>query len=189
MRMLEMYSQKVFGAIRGLDRIRFRGTLRWLASDGGMMSFLGEMGVLLKDFGKWAEKKTYEVRRSCDEAAEKQGIPMIYLESSSLDKEKLARKIAEERGVSDGPICMFSVVEPCVSPCVNGNKASKKLELRMRHRKCVWIYHYFDHPECGFGHVRLQSWLPMNVRRSSIISTMARIKMMSPADSTPRAVR
>ncbi|OVE81087.1 hypothetical protein BVY04_04120 [bacterium M21] len=30
-------------------------------------------------------------------------------------------------------------------------------------RKCVWIYHYFDHPVFGFGHVRLQTWLPMNV--------------------------
>jgi hypothetical protein len=163
MKMLEMYSRKVFGAIRGLDRIRFRGTLRWLASERGMMTFLGEMGILLKDFGNWAERKTSEIRRSCEDAATKRGIPVIYLESSSVDKEKLARKIAEERGVTDGLICMFSVVEPCVSPCVKGEKSSKKLELHMRQRKCVWIYHYFDHPECGFGHVRLQSWLPMNV--------------------------
>jgi len=33
----------------------------------------------------------------------------------------------------------------------------------MRQRKCVWIYHYWDDPVVGFGHVRLQTWLPMNV--------------------------
>jgi hypothetical protein len=163
MKMIELYSGKVFGAISGLDRIRFRGTLRWLANELGMRTFLGEIGVLLKDFGRWAEDRTGEIRRSCEEVAEKKGIPMIYLQGSSVDKEMQARKVADERGVSDGPICMFSVVEPCVSPWVQGDRTTKKLELRMRHRKCVWIYYYFDHPECGFGHVRLQSWLPMNV--------------------------
>lgn len=163
MKILERYIDKVFGAIRGLDRIRFRGTQRCLASDQGMMLFLSEVSVLLKDFGRWAERKTSEVRRSCEEAAEKKGIPVIYLKNSSSDKEKLAREIAKERGVSEGPICVFSVVEPCFSPWVKGERNSKKLELHMRCRKCVWIYHYFDHPEYGFGHVRLQSWFPLNV--------------------------
>jgi len=33
----------------------------------------------------------------------------------------------------------------------------------MANRKCIWLYHYFNHPKFGFGHVRLQSWLPFNV--------------------------
>ncbi len=33
----------------------------------------------------------------------------------------------------------------------------------MRHCKCVWLYDYFIAPIFGFGHVRLQSWLPLNV--------------------------
>ena len=58
---------------------------------------------------------------------------------------------------------MFSVVEPCIAPMVKGNKATKKLEVTMANRKCVWVYHYFDDSEFGFGHVRLQSWVPFNV--------------------------
>lgn len=80
----------------------------------------------------------------------------------SADKEKLAREIALERGVGSGSgdICMFSAVELCHAPTVVGNRASKLLEVQMRPRKCVWIYRYFDHPDYGFGHVRLSSWLP-----------------------------
>jgi hypothetical protein len=46
---------------------------------------------------------------------------------------------------------------------VKGNKSLKKLELVMAPRKCVFLYHYFDDPEFGFGHVRMQSWVPFNV--------------------------
>ena len=46
---------------------------------------------------------------------------------------------------------------------VKGNKASQKLDVVMAPRKCVWLYHYFDDPVFGFGHVRLQSWVPFNV--------------------------
>jgi len=163
MRMLELYSGKVFGAIKGLDRIRFRGTLQLLANANGMRAFMSKAGVLLKDFRGWAERKTAEVRESCARAAEAKGIPLRYIERSGEDKERLARAVAGERGVKDGPICMFKVMEPCIAPAVYGDKESKRLELRMRPRKCLWMYHYFDHPVYGFGHVRLQTWLPLTV--------------------------
>jgi len=35
MKLMESYQDKIVGAIRGLDRIRFRGTLRWLATRRG----------------------------------------------------------------------------------------------------------------------------------------------------------
>ncbi len=79
MKLLERYSQKVFGAIRCLDRIRFRGTLRWIASEQGMGIFLTSIGVLLKDSGTWAERKTSGVRKGCEDSAARKGIPFIYL--------------------------------------------------------------------------------------------------------------
>ena len=77
--------------------------------------------------------------------------------------EKYVRKYADENSIKNGPICMLSVVEPCISPRISGNKATKKLELHMVTRKCKKFYLYFDDPEFGFGHVRLQTWLPMNI--------------------------
>jgi hypothetical protein len=163
MKLMELYRDKVMGAISGLDRIRFRGTLRWLATQGGLASFMSHSHILLKDFGDWAASLTAMVRRSCEDRADEIGIEKRYLMSSGIDKEKLARQIAEQKGIKEGSICLFSVLEPCVSPQVKGNKASKKLEVVLAPRKCVFVYRYFNDPEFGFGHVRIQSWVPFNV--------------------------
>ena len=163
MKLMKIYHDKVIGAIKGFDRIRFRGTIRWLANEVGMNTFLRDSNILLKDFAGWAEAKTKALRLSCEKRAIELGIEMQYLKSGAVDKEKVARAIAEKHNISNAPICMFSVVEPCIAPTVKGNRETKKLELKMTPRKCVFIYHYFDHPEIGFGHVRLQTWLPMNI--------------------------
>jgi hypothetical protein len=163
MKLMELYQDKIVGAIRGLDRIRFRGTLRWLASERGLATFMGHSHILLKDFSQWVNGLTVQIRNSCQCRAEELGIAVRYLARSSVNKEKLARQIAKENGVTKGSICMFSVVEPCIAPTVKGNRATRKLEVTMAPRKCVWIYHYFDDPEFGFGHVRLQTWVPFTV--------------------------
>ena len=94
MKFWEVYKEKVLGTIKGLDRIRFRGTLRWLSSERGMNTFMSNTGMLLKDFGKWAGEKTERLRSFCEQQANSLSIPIIYLNSSSVDKEKLAKKIA-----------------------------------------------------------------------------------------------
>lgn len=157
-----VYGDEVIGSISGWDRIRFRGTVRWLASTRGLGSFMSTRGVLLKDFGKWAERITRAVRKACADQAARMGIPVLYLRSSGIDKETMARRIAQDRDVREGDICMFSVVEPCIAPLVRGNRSTKKIELQMGPRKCVWIYHYWDDPVLGFGHTRLQTWLPLS---------------------------
>jgi hypothetical protein len=158
---LEACGKRVAGVISGWDRIRFRGTVRWLASERGLNTYMGTTGLLLKDFGKWAERVTASVRAACEAQAQQLDIPLIYLRSAAVDKEAMARKIACERGVEHGDICMFSVLEPCESPLVAGNRATKRLELRMAPRKCAWIYQYWNDPQVGFGHSRLQTWLPL----------------------------
>jgi hypothetical protein len=163
MKLLERYRDQVYGVINGLDRIRFRGTLRWLATASGLARFMGSSRILLKDFSKWVDGLTAQIRSSCESRAREQGREVRYLSRGSVDKEKLARQIAADQGITEGPICWFSVVEPCMAPMVKGNKASKQLEVVMAQRKCVWLYHYFDDPELGFGHVRIQSWVPFNV--------------------------
>jgi hypothetical protein len=163
MKLMELYQDKIMGAIRGLDRIRFRGTLRLLANQNGLRKFMSFTNILLKDFGGWAEGLTAMIRQSCLSKAEELGIETRYLRRASIDKEKLAREIAQSRGIREGSICMLSAVEPCIAPMVKGNKAQRKLELVMAQRKCVFVYHYFDDPVFGFGHVRIQSWLPFNI--------------------------
>lgn len=161
---LEKYKEKVNGVISGWDRIAIRGTIRWLSSVSGLYSYLYHHNILLKDFGKWASSLTERIRQSCSHVADSLGIRKIYLQSSSADKEELARKIAREEKIEVGPICMISIVEPCHAPYVVGNREQKKLEVQIRQRKCVWIYFYWNDPQWGFCHLRLQTWIPFAIK-------------------------
>jgi hypothetical protein len=163
MKLMALYHDKIVGAIKGLDRIRFRGTLRWLATQRGLRTFMNHTGILLKDFSGWVHGLTAQIRDSAEQRAKELGLEVRYLRSSGVDKESLAREIAQAHGISQGSICLLSVVELCTAPMVKGDKATQKLDVVMAPRKCVWLYHYFDDPVLGFGHVRLQSWVPFNV--------------------------
>lgn len=158
------YHESITGAISGWDRIALRGTIRWLSSCEGLRSYLSVKNILLKDFGDWAMALTERVRDSCDALADIWGIRREYLPSSSVDKEAIARRIMKEDNIEQGPVCMFSVVEPCWSPWVQGNRNSKRLEIKMRPRKCVWIYFYSVDERMGFSHMRLQTWLPFGIK-------------------------
>ncbi len=163
MKLIELYQDKLFGAISGWDRIRFRGTIRWLANKLGLEKFLGTHGILLKDFTAWATCITEAIRADWDQQADRLGIETRYLNSSNIDKEKLAREIALTQGITAGPICHLSVLETCHVPKIKGNKSKKIIELQIVPSKCIHLYHYFDHPDYGFGHVRIQTWAPYNL--------------------------
>jgi hypothetical protein len=163
MKLMELYQDKIVGTIKGLDRIRFRGTLRWLATQRGLRTFMNHTHVLLKDFSGWVNGLTRLIRDSAEQRARELGIEVRYLPRAGVDKENLAREIAQAKGITQGSICLFSVVEPCVAPMVKGDRATRKLDVVMGPRKCVWLYHYFDDPALGFGHVRVQSWVPFTV--------------------------
>jgi len=98
MKLMELYQDKIMGAIRGLDRIRFRGTLRLLANRNGLRRFMSFTNVLLKDFSAWAEGLTAMIRQSCRAKADELGIETRYLRRASIDKEKLAARLPNQEG-------------------------------------------------------------------------------------------
>jgi len=163
MKLMSLYNKDVLGAISGLDRIRFRGTLRWLANETGIRKFLTGSNVLLKDFTGWAKGITQNIKDCCDNQAQVLGIETLYLNGGDIVKEQLARQIAEKNGIEVGPICNFSAVEQCFVPQIKADKSTKKLHIKILPSKCMHLYHYFNHPEYGFGHVRFQTWAPYNI--------------------------
>ena len=56
----------VQGTLSGLDRVRFRGTQRWLANERGMRSWLWKQPVLLKDFKDYALGLTDQIKRATE---------------------------------------------------------------------------------------------------------------------------
>ena len=160
---LARHASKIKGVLHGFDRIRFRGTLRWLAYTQGLMKWLSRRSVLLKDFKEYALSLTDQVREETKRIAEAAQCPVIYLQSSTQSKEDLAKQIAAANGVREGLVCVLTSVEQCQTFTVGPNAKTKHLELRPLKGKCLHQYFYYLHPEWGWSHVRLQTWLPFTV--------------------------
>jgi hypothetical protein len=158
------YADCLAGVLSGFDRLVFRGTLRRLAYVEGLRQYLWERKVLLKEFGAHALAVTQRVKDAALAAAAAAQVPVQYLASADTSKEEVARQIALERGVTQGPVCLLTCVEPFLGFDIYRNAAKKKLELVSRYRKCLHYYWYEVHPECGFLHVRLRTWFPFDMQ-------------------------
>jgi len=158
------YADRLAGVLSGFDRLVFRGTLRRIASVAGLKDYLWERKVLLKEFGAHAQAVSDRVKAACLAGAEALHLPVRYLASAETSKEEVARQIAQERGVRTGPVCVLTCVEPFPGFDVHRNAATKKLELVNRLRKCLHLYWYAIHSECGFLGARLRTWFPFDVQ-------------------------
>ena len=160
---IQRFGKNILGVLHGFDRIRFRGTRRFLANVAGMLGYLWQRQVLLKDFKAFAGNITAQVRQAAEESAVRQGRPVAYLHNSAMDKEAWARDVAKRDGIQQGLIGVLKSVECCWSYEVGPNRAEKKLELRGKPSRCLHYYHYFLDPDVGLVYVRLQTWFPFNV--------------------------
>ena len=102
MKLIGLYKEMIMGAIKGLDRIRFRGTLRWLANELGMRAFLSSKHVLLKDFKHWAQKFTSDLRQSCQTHAERKTGPKYCRRERGYDRSDLPVECCGAMHLSDG---------------------------------------------------------------------------------------
>ncbi|MDG5997933.1 MAG: hypothetical protein E3K33_13480 [Candidatus Brocadia sp.] len=81
---------------------------------------------MFKDFGKYAKKVSGEIKDKARELSDKEGRPLIPLDSSRISKEDIARKVQKEEGIKEGLICVITIVERCVSFDTRGNRETGK---------------------------------------------------------------
>jgi hypothetical protein len=154
------YSQQLLGVLSGFDRLVLRGNLTGLAHDTGMRGYLWASGVAWKDYAKHVEAVSRRIKQASLESIAAQGRPVRYLASGKESKEEMARAIARQDGITAGPVCAFTAVEPCLTWSVGGNRAIGKLQLKQAMRRCLFIYHYWIDAVFGFMSARLQTWFP-----------------------------
>jgi hypothetical protein len=157
---LRAFAGLVFGVLHGFDRVVFRGHLRQITTVQGMARYLHSKRVLYKDFKDYVLPKTSQLIEASLEEANRQKRPVIYLRSSNISKEEEAVKIATRDGVREGLICVFKCVEPCWTFDMHRNRERKQLELQGKMSKCLFLYHYYQHPEFGAMYARVQTWFP-----------------------------
>ena len=148
---IQKHSHLVTNCLSGFDRLVIRGTLRNISYVEGMLVYLSVSKVLLKDFKNHVLKMSQLLKQASLAVVLAAGRPVEFLSSSKGVKEDLAKEIMQRDHITQGPICAFTCVEPCYSYIVVGNRAQQKLELKPNVRKCLFLYHYFIHPEFGFN--------------------------------------
>jgi hypothetical protein len=149
--------------LSGFDRLRFRGESRLLNNGKGVESYLYQRDLLCTEFPTHAAELTQRLRRQTERDAEEQGVPLVPLNSPSIDKEATALALARQRGIASGRIAVLSVVESARVFRLRKNDAGLATPVK-QDGKCSHYYHYFLHPELGLCYVRLQTWFPFQVR-------------------------
>jgi hypothetical protein len=158
------HESQLVGCLEGLDRVLFRGTIRLIANERGMMNWLWKRRVLLKDFGAYAEHVSDRIKQASLEVAARANRPVVYLASTAADKEQVARAIAARDGIKDGLVCVITCVHPCTSYAVRGVRELKQIRLQSCLRKCLHVYHYLIHPVLGWMVAWLQTWFPLTLK-------------------------
>jgi hypothetical protein len=161
---LSRYRSFVTGVLSGFDRVVFHGILQRLMRQDGMYFLLQDAKVRLLDFKDFALAATERVKQASLAEAERDNRPIKYLQSPSVDKQALARKVLAENPVEQGLICVFKAIEPCMTFEYQRSANREERGLRLHPGKCLHLYHYWLDPRFGFMNARIQTWFPFNIQ-------------------------
>jgi hypothetical protein len=160
-RFLPLYPS-IVGVLEGFDRLLFRGVQRSICFAAGLEKFLVNQGILLKQFGAFAERLSKRIKQHAKRLATQAGRPYLFLRSAGDDKEKIILEVLARHPVDEGLIAVLACVEACHSFDVRTHQG--RLELQSRPRQCTHLYFYYRDREFGLMHVRLQTWLPFPIQ-------------------------
>jgi hypothetical protein len=157
---IEQHADRISGTLGCFDRVLFRGYLP-IMSGAAMAGFLKSRDVRRETLKAFLLEQPERLKRHAQDLCTKTGRPYEYL-SHAGRKEDLARKIAERDKVTEGLVCVLSVVEPCRTFSLVWNGRSPYVQSARR--KCLHFYYYFLDQDLGLIHVKLQSWFPFQIQ-------------------------
>jgi hypothetical protein len=160
---IDQFGSLIKCALGGWDRLRFHASLRPLFSPQWMHSYLCAAKVRLMDFAQHAQELTQRLLQETQNRAAAAGRPYHFLRSAKTSKEDFIEDIARRDRVAEGLIAVLGAVEPCLAMTVRGTRERRWLAPVLEQRKCLHLYHYYEHPIVGRCHVRLQTWYPFSV--------------------------
>ena len=161
--LIKVLGDSIVGVSSGFDRIVFQGMIRPLMYADGAMGFFARRRILFKDARKWVLEQTERLVSAVEEWSLREcGERIIYIPSSNIRKEEVARRRQHEKGITVGPVGVWSCVEAGGSyRLIPGEKAPR---LRYVQTRCKHLYVYLDHPEFGFMSIRIQTWFPYRIQ-------------------------
>lgn len=152
------FKAKIAGVVSGFDRLVFRGVLRRVVYSKGMEEYLWQNGILFKDYAQHVKKVSERIKKASLERCYRERAPVVHLNSPKVDKEECARASASKRGVREGLVCAFSVME--LSPTFQHYRT----HMVAQPRPCQILYHYWIDEEWGWTNARIQTWFPFSIQ-------------------------
>jgi hypothetical protein len=137
---LQRFGSLVAGILSGFDRLVFKGRLRQLYYPEGMNCYLAANHVLRLEFKEHAQAVTQQVLQASLIDQAKQLQRFRYLNSGQIDKDQVARGLAEQHQVRAGLVCVLQGVEPCWT--YDLKRLDGRPTVQGEPGKCSNLYHY-----------------------------------------------
>ena len=160
---LSRFHALVCFVLSGFDRVRFWGESRLLNHVGGVNSYLYQYGILRRDFPKHCEQLTRRLREQSYAQAEREGVPLMHLNSPKVEKDVVALGLARTHNRGSGRIALLTSMEMATTYRLR-QTAEGFVEPRKETTRCLHLYHYFLHDRFGLCYVRVQTWFPFTIR-------------------------
>ncbi len=157
---VQRHAGKITGILSCFDRLIIKGYLPF-SYPLSMEGFLGQRGLLLKDFPKLAKEQSTRLKEHARQLAEQAGRPVLPVPYKTR-KEDRARQLATKDGITQGLVCVFTTQEACPSFKIAYGIGRPRL-VKSRPR-CVVFYFYYLDPEFGLLHIRLPTWFPFTLQ-------------------------
>jgi len=159
---LQRHADQIQGVLHGFDRLRLRGSLRLLQTEGGVATWLTQLGLKISQFTQWVDDWRQRLITRTKQDAAAAGRPVIYLPGFER-KEDRVQRIRDQQGVGDnGLIAVLSTLEMTRSFEVYQRRDRESCLLTRRPRKCLHYYFYYDDGRFGLTQVRLATFFPFD---------------------------
>jgi hypothetical protein len=157
---VQKHQDKITGILSCFDRMILKGHLPF-SYPHGMEGFLDRQHIRIKDFPKLAKEQSASLKQHARQLAEQAGRPLIPV-PYKIRKEDHARKLAQQEGITEGLVCVFTTQEACPSFKIAYGIGRPRL-VKSRPR-CLVLYFYYLDPEFGLLHIRLPTWFPFTIQ-------------------------
>jgi hypothetical protein len=154
------HEKSIRGVLSCFDRVLFRGYVP-LMSGYAMAEFLKLKQVQRRTLKPFLLTQAERVKKHALSMAAEAQRPHQYL-TGPTRKEELARQMAQRDGITEGLICVFSVLEPCRTFSLVWKEAHPFVKPAWR--KCLHLYFYFLDRQLGLIHVKVQTWFPFPIQ-------------------------
>jgi hypothetical protein len=157
---LGKHQDKILGVLSCFDRLILRGYLP-LSYPRGLEGFLYRQNVLFKDFKHYAPRIAERLKDHVKGLLEQADAPFRYLPRKERMEEE-ARRIAQQKNLTEGLVCGFSQLETCRTYRLAYGTGRPRLQTDFR--RCTVLYVFVMHAVLGLIHVKLETWFPLTMQ-------------------------